>query len=370
MKETTVGLLSFPGGKSSITPLSNIINILIPLSKELHVITGNTSYESLKNDERFYIYPVNHAKGKNIFHRVFGYLITQLKMSYTIFMLKDIDLWLFFIGGDGLVLPMLTAKLMQKEVILVFAGSFVQSLIASNDIMHIFVRILSNINCKLSNKIVLYSKYLIKEWEMEKYKSKILILHEHFINFNEFDISKQFDIRKNFVGYIGRLSSEKGVLNLIKSLNHFRDKNDIKFLIIGEGKLKYELESFLKTENLEHKVNFLGWKSHEDISYCLNELKLLVLPSYTEGLPNVIIEAMACGTPVLATKIGGIPSLIKDNETGFLLKNNSPESISKGINRALNHRNIKNIIINAHDLTLNEFEYNNVVKKWSKIVKQ
>ena len=263
---------------------------------------------------------------------------------------------------------MLTAKIMRKKVILVFAGSFVQSLAASNDLMHVFVRILSNINCKLANNIILYSEYLIKEWQMEKYNSKILISHRHFINFDKFNIHKPFNKRKNFIGYIGRLSPEKGVLNLIKCVEHLKNKTDFKFLIIGEGSLKWELDKFVNDENLKDNVNFLGWKSREEISECLNELKLLVLPSYTEGLPNVIIEAMACGTPVLATKVGGIPDLIQDGKTGFILDNNSPECISENINRVLNYHDIEDIIYNAHNLVLNEFEYDTVVKKWSKII--
>jgi glycosyltransferase involved in cell wall biosynthesis len=369
MKKNRIGILSFPGGKTGITPLSNLIEIINSISKSISLITGNSGYEKFKNDERVHLYPVSHISSTNIFFRVLNYFNTQLKMSYYVFKLKDVDLWLFFIGGDALVIPMLTAKLMRKKVILIFAGSFVQSLKASNDFMYILVRALSSINCKLSDNIVLYSKYLIKEWKMERYQSKILVSHRHFINFEKFNITKSIETRQNFVGYIGRLSSEKGILNLIKSVEYFKnDENNIKFLIIGEGSLNDELHKFLKDKDLEDKVIFFGWKSHEEISDCLNELKLLVVPSYTEGLPNIIIEAMACGTPVLTTKVGGIPDLVHDGETGFLLNNNSPECISKEINKALYHPHIKKIIRNAHDLVLNEFEYNKVVKKWSKII--
>ena len=64
-------------------------------------------------------------------------------------------------------------------------------------------------------------------------------------------------------------------------------------------------------------------------------MKVLVIPSYTEGLPNVMLEAMACGTLVLATRVGAIPDVIEHRMNGFLLDDNSPESIAGGVRAIL-----------------------------------
>ncbi|MFC1994375.1 glycosyltransferase, partial [Chloroflexota bacterium] len=96
----------------------------------------------------------------------------------------------------------------------------------------------------------------------------------------------------------------------------------------------------------------------------LNDLKLLILPSYSEGLPKSVIEAMACGTPVLATSVGGIPDVIKDGETGFIMEDNSPETIAQNVVRALNNPNLEQITQNARKLVEQEYSCEIIVGKY------
>ena len=84
-------------------------------------------------------------------------------------------------------------------------------------------------------------------------------------------------------------------------------------------------------ENLNNKVELTGWIPHDELPDYSNMLKLIVLPSYTEGLPNIMLEVMACGTPVLATPVGAIPDVINDGENRFLMENNSQECIAENV---------------------------------------
>lgn len=103
-------------------------------------------------------------------------------------------------------------------------------------------------------------------------------------------------------------------------------------------------------ENLNKKVELTGWIPHDKLPDYLNMLKLVVLPSYTEGLPNIMLEAMACGTAVLATSVGGIPDVIKDGDTGFIMENNSPECVAENVIMVLNDSNLDRIVKNAKEL--------------------
>ena len=123
-------------------------------------------------------------------------------------------------------------------------------------------------------------------------------------------------------------------------------------------------------ENLNNKVELTRWIPHDELPDYLNELKLLILPSYTEGLPNIMLEAMACGTPVLATPVGAIPDVIKDEKTGFIMEDNSPECIAENVIRALNGPNLNEIVKNARVLVERDFTYEAAVERYRKILKE
>lgn len=136
------------------------------------------------------------------------------------------------------------------------------------------------------------------------------------------------------VATIGRLSPEKGIRDLVNAvptiLNEFAN---IRILIIGEGPEKDNLEKQVIHSGLSDIVLFVGFLSNIEDIY--PELDLIVLPSYTEGLPKVILEALSHGKPVVATSVGGVPEIIISGQTGILVPPRLPESLGKAINNLL-----------------------------------
>jgi glycosyltransferase involved in cell wall biosynthesis len=122
----------------------------------------------------------------------------------------------------------------------------------------------------------------------------------------------------SIIGYVGRLSIEKGVTYLIDALAMLKVKQaEVHLLIVGEGKQRAKLQAQVESLGLRQAVKFLGERG--DARQIIGALDLLVLPSLTEGLPNVVLEAFAYKTPVVATAVGGVPELVKDGETGWLV---------------------------------------------------
>jgi glycosyltransferase involved in cell wall biosynthesis len=175
--------------------------------------------------------------------------------------------------------------------------------------------------------------------------------------------------RKNQIGFIGRFSKEKGIMNLVNALPIlFKTTNSIEVILIGGGSLFYEIKEKIRQNGYATRVHFSGWISHDKLPDCLSELKLLVLPSYTEGLPNVILEAMACYTPVLSTPVGSIPDVIADGDTGFIMKNNSPECIAENIIRALNFPELDRIVSNARRLIERKYSYKAAAERYRQLL--
>jgi len=124
-----------------------------------------------------------------------------------------------------------------------------------------------------------------------------------------------------------------------------------------DGQLKEANETSLQGEGITARV---------DLPNHLNQLRLLVLPSYTEGLPNIMLEAMACGTPVLATPVGAIPDVIIDGKTGFIMENNSPECIAENVKRALNSPDLEQIAEAGRRFVEENFTFEKVVENWKR----
>lgn len=350
-----VCIVTFPISQAGVTPLSNLITILDNLSSDIYLITGGAGYKTFKEDKRVHSYNTSHKTSTNILGRAFNYILVQLKISHNLLkIITKIDTCIFFIGGEGLLLPLLLMRIARVKVVLALAGSPSETSQAKKDSLSIVTAILSKIGFTLANKIIVYSTCLIAERGLERHKGKISIAHEHFIDFEEFKVVKPLNKRDNIVGYIGRLSEEKGFLNFLEAILEI--PSNIKFLVIGNGELKDKIDNRL--------VEYPGWIPHDELPKQLNRLKLLVLPSYTEGLPNIILEAMACGTPVLATPVGAIPDIIRNMETGFIAEDNSTQCLAQNIIKAIHYPWLEKITKNAYALTKGEYTYKATVARY------
>jgi glycosyltransferase involved in cell wall biosynthesis len=281
----------------------------------------------------------------------------------------DVDTFLFFLES-GLPLPMAIVKLRNKQIIWLLPSSLRKKMEHGHDNTNLFLIPLQSLSYRLADKIVLYSQNLINEWKLNEYSDKILFAHEHFINTDKLKTEIPFTERMFIIGYIGRLNKEKGVQNFIQSLPAvIGNYKHLNVLVVGDGPLKGEIEMLLFNHCLTSQVSLPGWILPENLPQYLNKLRLLILPSYTEGLPNIMLEAMTCGTPVLATPVGAIPDIITDGETGFIMENNSSTCITKNIIRALENPNLEKIAKNAKKMVDKKFSFEGTVNQWKELIR-
>lgn len=179
------------------------------------------------------------------------------------------------------------------------------------------------------------------------------------------EFRKDFSLPENkkIVSYVGRIAPEKGWMTFAKMATLLR-RDDVHFLVCGDGYTRNDFELLVKQLGLTDRFTFTGYIAHERIVEALSLSSCLVLPSYHEEFGGVILEAMACKTPIVASNVGGIPFIITENETGFLVSPNNPSDLANKIDWTLsNETETQRTCKNALDYVLKRFSIKAVADK-------
>lgn len=355
--------------------LDELLTILLPLTHSIFLISGNLNRIKIK-EEKIHEIDIGitmHYVDK-ITPKFYSYLLwfakcifTQIFMAYYLFRYrKNFNCVIFYMAYPYYLLPLLAAKLLRKATMDVITRSQPKSknrkLFSIQD--SIFFRLLDGISPETNS--------LIKLNNIEKYYKKILPEGARYIDENRYTIKKSYEHRENYIGYISRLTKEKGIIEFVDAIRNIsKQTKNFKYFIIGTGDLLPWIlnESQKIKEEFDVNIMVTGYVDEEDIPKYINEMKLLVLPTrHNEGLPTIILEAIFCGTPVLSTAVGAIPEIIKNNKTGFLLEDTDVNTISKRILEIMDKKDLKNIIYAAKEQTEEKFSYSKAVERWKNIL--
>ena len=136
--------------------------------------------------------------------------------------------------------------------------------------------------------------------------------------------------------WVGRICEEKGVPVLIEAASRLMIENvSFQLHLLGDGPLRAEMEEEVRSAGLADRVHFHGWASSEEVREALVSSRALCLPSFAEGLPVVLMEALALGRPVISTWIAGIPELVENGRTGWLVPAGSVSALTRALREAL-----------------------------------
>lgn len=134
---------------------------------------------------------------------------------------------------------------------------------------------------------------------------------------------------------VGRLTAQKGPLLLIDAMKELVSAGiDARLVLAGDGEMRAIVENRIRETGLGSRVEITGWIDEAEVRRCLREARCLVLPSFGEGLPVVIMEALAMGRPVISTYIAGIPELIRPGENGWLVPAGDRASLVQAMREA------------------------------------
>jgi len=375
-------LCAFPFASESVhVHLFKFIELIEPVADKLHVIAGRILQNKISS-QRVHIIDLKitmHFKESirplwlSILMWIVKCAVVQLRMSYELIRIANHFDIVIFHYGVYYSIPIIVARILRKRVVKLFLNPAARELgygrtspVYYTDVMF------DKIACTFSDRLIMGTEASIRRFGMDKYRSKILVSNYRYWYLDDiFKIKNDLHTRKKIVGYVGRLRKEKGVLELVRAIPLILSrKGDVRFLIVGDGVLKDAMKKELQETGSLDKVDFVGEVPNNRIPDFLNEMRFHIISSHFELSGAVNLEAMACGAIVIANSVGGVPDIVVDNKTGFLLKDNLPETIANKVIEVWDHPELEKIQKNAKAFVEENFSYQNAAEYWRRILRE
>lgn len=157
---------------------------------------------------------------------------------------------------------------------------------------------------------------------------------ERFQNLSREEARNKLQIKADdkIIIFVGSLRPVKGVKYLIKAMKIVRQKEpNARLILIGNGEEKQDLIKLTGDLNLGNLITFVGEIPNEKVPEYMAASNVFVLPSLSEGFPLVSLEAMACGLPIVVSRVCGLPEIVEDGKNGFLVESGNPEQIAEKV---------------------------------------
>lgn len=366
-------IITHPLAPASEAHVAALLNILTTITSVTLVTANLGSNSSIRNGNDV-IELSQHGVGDSVVIAAVRFVANQFRMCRTIWNREE-TIILFF-GATSYLLPIAFARLLGRTVVLEPRGNVPLTLRLQwqKRIPDVLARglagcvwVLERIGYWLADGIITYTPAMANELGLSRFAEKLYPNGARYIDTETFYPRVPYEERDEVVGFIGRLDEEKNVRMLARVASNLPE--DVTFRFIGDGNLRAELERELASEIESGSVEFAGWVDHDTIPDQLSELRLLVLPSEpTEGLPTVILESMACGTPVLATPVSGVPDVVQNKKTGYWIEQVTPEWIVQSINEILQSDEAITISRSGHQLINKKYNFDSAVDRYKNIL--
>jgi len=369
MTDRGVCVVTHPLSAAGENATRTLLDILAELGS-VSLVTADLPTDSSIRDDREIVELTEKGSGDSILVAATRFLLNQVRMC-AVLRHRSEETVLFF-GATAYLLPILFARLIGKTVLVEPRGNVpltlklnweqrlpdgVAGLLAGS------VRLLERIGFKTAHTVVTYTPNMARQLGLDPDSPTVYPHGARYVDTDGFQPTTPFEQRNTVVGFVGRLDEEKGIRTLAAVATQLPD--EITFRFVGDGPLYEWLESELAAEIQDGSVELAGWVDHDDVPAELNRMQLLVMPSQpTEGLPTTILEAMACGTPVYATPVSGVPDVVVEDETGFAMIEESHDEIVGRISRALSDEQLHEMSRSCRTLIEEEYSFEAAVERY------
>ena len=171
--------------------------------------------------------------------------------------------------------------------------------------------------------------------------------------------------------FLGRIGERKGAYDLIETVKNIKNEGiKIKILMAGDGEIQ-KAKDIIKKENIEDSIEILGWIDNKQKEEYLKSSDFYILPSYDEGMPMSVLEAMSYSLPVITTDVGGIPEIVRMKKNGIMVKPGNKDEIKNAIKKIIENNEFrKEISENAYETILKKFNFKHYEEFLDKLYKQ
>jgi glycosyltransferase involved in cell wall biosynthesis len=222
---------------------------------------------------------------------------------------------------------------------------------------------------KNSDIITTVTNSIADELKEHYTKNKKIVVIGNGVNEKFFDLNQsEKKQNKKYILFAGRIDREKGLYDLIKCGKHLCNKRaDVYFIIAGKGRDLKKIIRKVKKVGLQDKFIFLGQVEKNAMLKLYRIATIFVLPSYHEGLPTVLLEAMSCGLPVIATDVRGNRDLISNGKNGIIIPSKNPIKLAEAIDKLLDDNDTRNNLIkNAREIVEEKYTWDAISRGFIK----
>lgn len=353
-------LPKWQGGAEEAT--AHLAHYLAARNHDVHIITsldGGLPKEGVESGVH-----VHRIHWPNL--RLVGFVLFGFKFLSTV---RRIDPHVILVQGISLGLFGFFAKRILKKPYVAWGHGEISSL------HYLFKKQINTVVLKDADVVIALTDDMKKV--MQRYCSRNISVIPNGVEVKPFEqITRETARRRlgineteKIVLFVGSLYLIKGIRYLIEAMPRItQTEPNARLLLVGDGEQRESLERLVGTLQLLGRVFFAGRVPHDRVPTFMAASDLFVLPSLSEGLPIVILEAMAAALPIVATNVGGVPSIVKDGASGFLVNPRNPVQIADSVSFILSDPELRQNMSGYNKNEVMRYTWKNVVDDFERVL--